>query len=115
MPLSLKIERYQRNRFLGGLGPKCEKQKRYEIVKVLQSLKYIQKDEDEIDDVFYDLRAREYEDFLGDPIGEEMIAKALREAECTNEFANRVAFIEDIAARHRYNKGISMGPKEREL
>jgi hypothetical protein len=35
MPLSLKIERYQRNRILDGLDPKCDKKKQAEILKVL--------------------------------------------------------------------------------
>ena len=96
---------------LEGLDPKSMQQKRKEIVKVLMSLKYIQKDEEEVEDVFLDLRKRDYKEFLLDPIGEELIAKALRENEQLNEFANRVAFIEDIAARHRYNTGVSMTKK----
>ena len=35
MPLSLKIERYQRNRILDGLDPKTDKNKQLEILKVL--------------------------------------------------------------------------------
>lgn len=66
---------------LDGLNPKCVKQKRNEIIKVLMSLKYIQKDEEDVDDVFVDLRNRDYKEFLVDPLGEELIAKALRENE----------------------------------
>lgn len=52
---------------------------------------------------------------MTDPIGQELIDKALRENEQHNEFAKRVAFIEDVAARHRYNLGTNMGQKEQQI
>lgn len=76
---------------------------------MLQSLKFIQKDEEDVDEIFYDLRARNYDEYMEDPIGQELIDKAIREGEQHNEFAKRVAFIEDVSARHRYNLGTNMG------
>ena len=54
---------------LAGLGPKSTRQKQSEIIKVLQSLKFIQKDEEDVDEIFYQLRARNYDEYLNDTIG----------------------------------------------
>ena len=69
MPLSLKIERYQRNRIVEGLDPKQDKKKQNEILKVLQSLKFIQKYDEQEQGVISLLRDRTYDEFIKDPLG----------------------------------------------
>ena len=75
MPLSLKIERYQRSRILEGLDPKTDKKKLTETLKVLQSLKYIQKYEEVKEGVIPLLRNRKYDEFIKDPLGQKLIEK----------------------------------------
>jgi uncharacterized protein YutE (UPF0331/DUF86 family) len=55
---------------LAGLDPKADKKKQEETLKVLQSLKFIQKYEDvDEEGVIQILRNRTYEEFIQDPIG----------------------------------------------
>ena len=70
MPLSIRIETFQRHKLLEGLKPQKDAAKR-ENVKCLQSLQFIQKFEDEIDETTEVLRARNYSEFRKDPTGEQ--------------------------------------------
>lgn len=69
MPLSLKIERYQRNKILNGLDPAGMPNQKEEVKQILQSLKYIQKFEENVDEATQMLRDRSYDDFVDDPTG----------------------------------------------
>ena len=112
MPLSLKIERYQRNRILDGLDPKQDKKKQNEILKVLQSLKFIQKYDEEEQGVISLLRDRTYEEFIKDPIGQKLIEKYYKQAENENEYVNKIKFIQESMNRHYENQPVAMGPRE---
>lgn len=77
MPLSIRIEKFQREKLLEGLKPQKDASQR-ENLKCLQSLQFIQKFEDEIDDVTKVLRARNYSDYRKDPTGEEYMDEIKR-------------------------------------
>jgi hypothetical protein len=100
MPLSLKIERYQRARILDGLDPKTDKKKQAEILKVLQSLKFIQKYDEVPDGVIPLLRNRNYDEFIKDPLGQKIIEKFHKATEKNNDFAAKIQFINDTMNRH---------------
>ena len=60
---------------MGGLDPGCPKVQQDEVVKILQSLKYIQRfDEEEPDELTQALRSMSYEQFINDPTGEKIRA-----------------------------------------
>ena len=69
MPLSLKIERYQRDKMLKGLDPTCLPNQKEEVSRILMSLKYIQQFEENVDDATQLLRDRSYDAFMEDPTG----------------------------------------------
>lgn len=72
MPLSLRIEKFQRRKLLKGLKPERDAEQK-EQIKYLQSLKYIQKfgpEMDELDPVIQRMRQQSYKDFLKDPLGD---------------------------------------------
>jgi len=92
----LKIERYQRRRILTGLDPACSKNQQSDVLKVLQSLKFIQKYEDNVDESIQILRQRTYDSFLEDPLGRQVLENVKKEREQSNKenFAQRIQFIE---------------------
>lgn len=105
IPLSLKIERYQRQKLLQGLKPERDSEQR-EQLKYLQSLKHIQRwgrrnvgggggGAEAVDEVTQYLRERQYEEFVKDPLGskfrEEM--REERELSLTDQFNKRIDFI----------------------
>lgn len=95
VPLSLKIERYQRQKLLQGLKPERDQEQR-EQLKYLQSLRYIQKYEpDDIDPTTKYLRARPYEEFLKDPLGAKYKAslEEERRGALVDQFSKRIDFV----------------------
>ena len=65
-------------------------------MKCLQSLQFIQKFEDEIDDITEVLRARNYSEYRKDPTGEEYMEEMDRQANShqIDPFVERIKFIE---------------------
>lgn len=96
MPLSLRIERFQRQKLLQGLKPERDQEQR-EQLKYLHSLKYIQRFEpDDIDSTIKYLRGRPYEDFLRDPLGTKYKAslEEERQGTMTDHFSKRIDFVQ---------------------
>ena len=114
MPLSLKIERYQRSKMLNGLDPSSMANQKDEVSKILMSLKYIQKFEDDVDEATKMLRERGYEAFMADPTGANLVYMQEREKKLKelNVFAQRIAFIEDTNLKHSKNQPVSIGKKQ---
>ena len=79
MPLSLKIERYQRGKLMQGLKPKRDAVQK-ESLKYLQSLKFIQSYEEDTDELTETLRNRDYDTFRDDPTGHKLIERRAHEA-----------------------------------
>ena len=96
VPLSLKIERYQRQKLLQGLKPERDQTQR-EQLRYLQSLKYIQRYEpDDIDPITKFLRDRPYEQFLKDPLGTKYKASLddHNQGAISDNFSKRIDFIQ---------------------
>ena len=72
MPLTLRIEKYQRQKLMEGVKPTKDAVQQ-ENFKFLQSLKFIQRFEDEVEEANEHLRGRNFEEFKKDPLGEEYI------------------------------------------
>ena len=72
MPLSLKIEQYQRDKMITGMMSPAESTQQKEMIKILQSLKYVQQFEENVDEVTQMLRQRSYQSFLRDKTGSKL-------------------------------------------
>ena len=74
LPLSLKLEKYQRKKLLHGLGPKKDDLQRDSLINLI-SLKYVQRFEDQVDDFRMQLRDRNYSEYMRDPLGKKQKEK----------------------------------------
>ena len=98
---------------LNGLDPTSMPNQKDEVSKILMSLKYIQKFEENVDEATKMLRERSYEAFTADPTGANLAYMQEREKKLKemNVFAQRIAFIEDTNRKHVKNQPVSMGKK----
>jgi len=113
MPLSLKIEQYQRNKLLNGLKAEANTPEQLAVIKILSSLKYIQKFEDDSDDAVAGMRGRTEEEFMKDPLGLQL-KKALEEvhgAQDASTFHAQIKFIEETLRQHHMNEPVSINKK----
>lgn len=113
MPLSLKIEQYQRNKLLNGLKAEANTPEQLAVIKILSSLKYIQKFEDDSDDAIAGMRGRTEEEFMKDPLGLQL-KKALEEvhgAQDASTFHAQIKFIEETLHQHHMNEPVSINRK----
>jgi len=113
MPLSLKIEQYQRNKLLNGLKAEANTPEQLAVIKILSSLKYIQKFEDDSDDAIAAIRGRTEEEFMKDPLGIQL-KKALEEvqgAQDASTFHAQIKFIEETLHQHHMNEPVSINRK----
>lgn len=113
MPPSLKIEQYQRNKLLNGLKAEANTPEQLEVTKILFSLKYIQKFEDDGDDAIAAIRGRTEEEYMKDPLGIQM-KKALEEvqgAQDASTFHAQIKFIEETLHQHHINEPVSINRK----
>ena len=74
MPLTLRIEKYQRQKLMDGVKP-TKDAVQIENFKYLQSLKFIQRFEEDVEEANELLRTRTFEEFKKDPLGKEYIEK----------------------------------------
>lgn len=74
MPLSLKLEQFQRRKLLEGLKPVRDAAQK-DALKYLQSLKYVQKLTDDADELTEELRGRQYREYCMDPLGKQKKAE----------------------------------------
>ena len=110
MPLAMKIERYQRARFLNGLDAKAGQRMQNETANILASLNMIIQQEDEPDEMIQLLRKRSKEAFLADPLGAQFEAEYLRAREAlpVNDFNMRIKLLEEVDEGHRGNVPMSL-------
>ena len=94
MPLSLKLEKFQRRKLLEGLKPAKDAAQKESLI-YLQSLRYVQKFSDEADDLTLELRDRAYKDYYLDPLGKERKEEIerLKSQKFTDPFYDNIKFI----------------------
>ena len=99
MPLSLKIERFQRQKLMQGLKPKRDAVQK-ESLLYLQSLKFIQKFEEDTTELTRTLRNRDYDSYRADPIGHKLIEQRELEKKLAaiDPYVTRLKFIEGESA-----------------
>ncbi|CDW75722.1 iki3 domain containing protein [Stylonychia lemnae] len=111
LPLSLKINEYQRSQMFSGLDPKSEYYK--EGRQILNSLNQIKEEEGQMNDIA-DKRqptneGNRYQNFLEDPLGQKIKLKEEDEKQKkqSDPFVDRIKFIEDVEKSHQARRPVN--------